>query len=65
MEGLEATEVLFSELERTTRIDAEYFMRRYVATVGRLNGLKTVPLVDVVSVSDGNHFAISDSFCED
>ena len=64
MEGLEATEKPFSELERTWRIDAEFFQRRYVHLAERLAKLQCANVTSVANVSDGNHFSISDSFVE-
>lgn len=65
MEGLEAVEVKLSQLERTCRVDAEYFSKPYIETTNRLNMIHTDVLNTTVNISDGNHFSISDYFQEE
>jgi hypothetical protein len=64
LEGLEATERKLSELERTWRIDAEFFQRRYLDVEKRLSKQDCQSIAKVAIVADGNHFAISESFVE-
>lgn len=65
MEGLEATEKHWSELERTWRLDAEFFQRRHLRLAERLEKHRLESVSRVASVSDGNHFSISDCFVEE
>jgi hypothetical protein len=65
LKGLEANDALFSCLERTKRFDSEYFNPNGVRAVQVLTGLGAVALNSVVGVSDGNHFSISDEFCDE
>jgi hypothetical protein len=57
--------VAVSELERTLRIDAEYFQRGFVAAQQALEAVAGEPLTELVRVSDGNHFTISDAFVDE
>ncbi|WP_147427372.1 hypothetical protein [Micromonospora globbae] len=50
------------ELERTSRIDPEYYLPDYQDLEDRLKRLKASPLTDVAKVSDGNHASISKHF---
>lgn len=54
-----------SELERTWRIDAEFFQRRHVELAEKLQKHRLIPATQVAAVSDGNHFSISESFVEE
>ena len=65
LEGLEATEIRLSELERTLRIDAEFFGKPFLDAVKCLGMNKTEVLTNVAAISDGNHFSISDEFQDD
>lgn len=65
MEGLEATEILFSTLERTKRIDSEYFKKDLILLEETLVQKQTNMLTELVSISDGNHFSIAESFVEE
>lgn len=65
MGGLEAAIAPFSELERTLRVDAEYFKKPYIETERELDGLATDTVASLTNVSDGNHFTISDDFVEE
>ena len=65
MEGLEATEKKLSELERSWRIDAEFFQSRYLDIDRKLATLRCESVAHVADVSDGNHFSISASFVDD
>ena len=65
MEGLEAVEINYSQLERTLRIDSEFFFKHHIVFAEQM-ALRTTEAIGgsngVVDVSDGNHFSISDSF---
>ena len=65
MKGLEISEASFSQLERTRRVDSEYFRPECLTVVATLKQRTTNKLTELVSVSDGNHFSISDDFCND
>ncbi len=56
------TESRLSELERTLRLDAEFFRPEYIHSRELLDRLRTEPLHRMVKLSDGNHFTISDEF---
>lgn len=62
LEGLEATEIRLSQLERTKRIDAEYFRKRFLNLSKILSSKRTQRLNELVSISDGNHFSIAENF---
>jgi len=65
LEGLEVTEKQLSELERTWRIDAEFFQRRHLRLAEQLQQYRLESVAQVAAVSDGNHFSISESFVEE
>ncbi len=65
MKGLEIVEQRFSQLERTWRLDAEFFQPKHVTVERALATKQCLPLSVVASVSDGNHFSISESFVDD
>ena len=65
LEGLEVAERKLSELERTWRMDAEFFQRRHLAIEARLAAMRCGTVAGVASVADGNHFSISESFVEE
>ena len=69
LKGLEVSEILFSELERTLRLDAEYFRKWYLHCANRVLNHASSEKVQsiggengVAEISDGNHFSISDYF---
>ncbi|MBU0713694.1 restriction endonuclease subunit S [bacterium] len=64
MEGLEITEILKSELERTQRLDSEFYSKSNLEILKRIEKKNPKPLTDFVKVSDGNHMSISDYFTE-
>ena len=64
LEGLEATITKASELERTLRLDAEYFRKEFLRTTEVLSLRHNRKVADLANISDGNHFAISDQFVE-
>lgn len=65
LEGLEIAERRLSELERTWRMDAEFFQQQYLAIEAKLAARSCRTVAEVASVSDGNHFSISESFVEE
>lgn len=65
MEGLEIAECNLSELERTWRIDSEFFLRRHLFVEQRLAEIYCEPVAQVADISDGNHFSISQFFVEE
>jgi hypothetical protein len=56
--------VALSALERTLRIDAEYFQRKFLADQAEIAAIPSSPIPDLAGVSDGNHFTISDAYVE-
>lgn len=65
MDGHEITEILLSALERTKRIDAEFYRKENLAVDAILATWNKKSIADDFYVSDGNHMGISDSFCND
>lgn len=63
LKGLEISEVLLSALERTKRIDAEFYAKAHLETEKILRANNAVSLCKFASVSDGNHLGVSDDFC--
>lgn len=64
MDGLECKEIYKSKLERTLRIDAEFYSKVFIDISEKLSTYDHGSLTDCVKVSDGNHMGISDHFCE-
>ena len=62
MDGLEAVEIKLSGLERTNRIDSEFYRKENLIVLDVLKKTKHAPLTDSFYVSDGNHMSISDDF---
>ena len=58
------TEKRLSELERTWRIDAEFFNSQHLNLSKLLEHIKTESIATVANISDGNHFSISEFFTE-
>lgn len=65
LEGLEIAEIPLSELERTFRIDAEFFHKRHLEYWARIERVPHESVNLVAHISDGNHFSISDRFQEE
>ena len=65
MEGLEASIESSNQLERTSRIDAEFFQKRFLRSAVLIGQWKRSSIAALACVSDGNHFSISDDFVED
>ena len=63
MKGLEISEVRQSALERTWRLDAEFYSKAHLGINNLLKANAAVPLTDFANVSDGNHMGVSDEFC--
>lgn len=61
----EHTTVSLSQLERTHRIDAEFFRAKFRVVDERMATINSAPLTRFVSVSDGNHATIADHFVEE
>lgn len=64
MDGLEATVIKFSELERTHRVDSEFFKKEYIEAAEILKTKNLTRITDLVKVFDGNHMKISESFAD-
>jgi len=64
LNGLEASEVRYSELERTKRIDAEFFQKENIAIAQVLSKHTNHSIARIAAVFDGNHFEISSKFQE-
>ena len=64
MDGHEIVEVNLSAVERTIRIDAEFYKKENIAVDSILSSWNKKSIADCFSVSDGNHMSITDSFCE-
>lgn len=65
MDGLECSEIPKNDLERTLRIDAEFYQKENLNVEKLLQKTVIFPLTKFTSVSDGNHMAISDRFIAD
>lgn len=65
MDGLECSEINRSELERTLRIDSEFYSKSAIKVSDMLQSRSRDLLTTFVNVSDGNHMGISDSFIDD
>lgn len=64
MDGLECSEIVLSELERTHRIDAEFYSKSNIQIAEILIKKKTQLVTECFNVSDGNHMSISEYFSE-
>ncbi len=65
MDGLEISEIKLSDLERTGRIDAEFYQKGNLFVEKILNKWDKIAFNKCFHVSDGNHMSISDSFCDE
>lgn len=65
MDGLECSEIKRSELERTLRIDSEFYSRSAIKVSDMLQSQSHDLLTKFVNVSDGNHMGISDYFIDE
>ncbi len=57
-------EVSLSKLERTFRIDSEFFLKNYLVVENILRIKNSIPITELLNISDGNHMKISDDFVE-
>ena len=64
LEGLEVTEVSISALERTHRLDSEFYSRSNLKQFALLENIKAISLCHFADISDGNHMSISKEFVE-
>lgn len=62
MEGLEVAEVRLRDLEKTFRIDSEFFLRDHLKMEARLRDVNAVPISEFANISDGNHLGVSEEF---
>lgn len=62
IDGLECSEISKNDLERTLRIDSEFYQKENLNVEKLLQKTEYFPLTKFTSVSDGNHMAISDRF---
>ena len=65
MDGLECSEISLSALERTTRIDSEFYSKENLQISDRMKSYHTEPITEKFYVSDGNHMSVSDDFREE
>ena len=65
MEGLEVSEIRLSSLERTKRMDTEFYSRNNIQALKNLEAKGALPITKFVKVSDGNHMTISNDYCEE
>ncbi|MCC6972287.1 MAG: hypothetical protein IT434_18895, partial [Phycisphaerales bacterium] len=64
LEGLEVSVVALSNLERTLRVDTEFYTKENLSIEKFLKKSKFSKLTDLVKVSDGNHMSISEKFLD-
>lgn len=64
MDGLECKEIKKSDLERTMRIDSEFYSKKAVRVSDMLHSQNYALLTTFVDVSDGNHMGIADCFTD-
>ena len=62
MDGPECSEIMLSALERSARMDAEFYQKRNLTILSALNKKKLQPFTKCFHVSDGNHMSISHAF---
>jgi hypothetical protein len=65
LEGLEISEIALSALERTCRMDSQFYSRENLSATKRLDVIGAKPITDFATVSDGNHMGVSDQFVDD
>lgn len=64
MDGLECSVVMHSSLERTMRIDAEFYNKESFEVLNLISRTNNNSLTTYVDISDGNHMSISDKFVD-
>ena len=62
MDGLECSEIRKTELERTLRIDSEFYSKEALVSTSLICKGNHASLISFVNVSDGNHAGISEKF---
>lgn len=65
MEGLEASIASTKDLERTFRLDAEFFQKRFLKSADLIDGWERDHVQNLSHISDGNHFSISGDFVDE
>lgn len=65
LEGLEISIISNRTLERTLRLDAEFYSKSNLSQVLLLKGIGAIPLTTFTDISDGNHMSISQNFVND
>lgn len=65
MDGLDCSVIAKRELERTLRIDAEFYSKEALISDRKIRAISHERLTKLVNVSDGNHAGISDRFQEE
>ena len=64
LKGLEISEVLLSTLERTSRLDSEFYSKENIVIDKLLQSKDTKSIGQITKVSDGNHMSISNKFID-
>ena len=65
LEGLEITEIQLSDLERTRRLDSQFYSPTNLAAAEKLAMQGAKSITEFATISDGNHMSISESFVEE
>ena len=65
LEGLEISEISNNSLERTLRLDAEFYSKFNLGQQKLFNDIDAQSLSNFATISDGNHMSISDNFVND
>lgn len=65
LEGLEITEINNNSLERTFRLDSEFYSKKNLSLQKLLNDIGAQSLSNFTTISDGNHMSISESFLDE
>ena len=65
LEGLEVHEICNKDLERTLRLDSEFYSKANLCQQQMLDEIGAQSLVNFATISDGNHMSISDSFVDE
>lgn len=65
LEGLEISEISNKSLERTLRLDAEFYSKFNLGQQLMFNKIDAQSLANFATISDGNHMSISDNFADE
>ncbi|NOT15205.1 MAG: hypothetical protein HOP21_06440 [Methylotenera sp.] len=65
LEGLEIAEIRIGDLERTLRVDAEFYKKTNLIVLSTITAHSTSKITELATVSDGNHMGISENFDAD